>query len=809
MTDSSAKGTDLIDPSGDNRETRDALMPPTRKAGAEMRPVRIFDRLVRTPHPNRTESLLGYMLRVSAENGYRTPHFIWALAGIHTSKARFAGCPIDGLERIMGFEAAFLGGHTYRLRIDSRPASGRPKGKPFKILDHILGKGAVTQSTQLRLGTPALCPQCVLEAGYIDAFWDLSAAVACPVHECKVLSICPECKGPISWLRADLLQCSCGARLSDATTSRASRPLLVLMEIIRAKLWAGAEASRVELQPGNRCGMPVEQLLAIPLAVLLPVLNRLGMLLLAGRGAGPSRGKDEGKHKRKTWSSGSTLGQTFEVLSEAAKALSDWPVGFRRALRSCSPAFLGRSTENAPYRQDQDTFYCALFLHSRSVWTHLGFLQHEYFRYRSGKNVPEATGRLGQQHCVSESPNPARSFVKFLPGSHASESSSMDPGNRNGSIMSDRDIPRLVGFSLSILEVLRRRGVYETAPRVDRAFNWYSDDVDAFLDKLRSRRTRLSCVSEPQDRVVTVRKALRLVHRSSEAKADIIAAILDGRLVAKLGKGESLTEWLLDHDQLAEFLLPMRNTLDADTHTNRESARILKVDESAIPCAVKIGLLKEVRCENRVRISGESVRAFQLAYIPLSCIAKELQTSSRRLTRLCKMAQIKVLRLSRIKDRSKLSIISRNDEFRLTEKFEHEQRAKELRAFRQIEEPKTSRLSAYFERLELAGEKLPRRAGEPAKAIIARACGFGRDAFLRNNDLVKMLNTWDRKERAHSKEAGLNKEQRMRNYILSIKKRGLEIPRWSGKPNLTALASASGVSRDIFYECPKLLELIH
>ena len=181
--------------------------------------------LVRTPSPCINESLLGFVLRVSEANGYDTPWHILRLAEIDQGQMQTAGFPIEKLSKVLGQSTESL----TRIAYQSDTIKGH-----FKILDHSLGPSL--KDSPLRLSRPAFCPHCVEETGFIDAFWDLNAAVACPKHHCPPLRNCPSCRTAIRWFRPGLLTCECGARLTNTPSVAIDTPAIELMQLILSKL---------------------------------------------------------------------------------------------------------------------------------------------------------------------------------------------------------------------------------------------------------------------------------------------------------------------------------------------------------------------------------------------------------------------------------------------------------------------------------------------------------------------------------------------------------------------------------------------
>lgn len=74
---------------------------------------------------------------------------------------------------------------------------------------HNFGHLQVPKST-LNFTHPRICPECIIENGFIPRLWDLKTYIACHVHNRMMIDICPNCSVKLSWGRPCLLSCGCG-----------------------------------------------------------------------------------------------------------------------------------------------------------------------------------------------------------------------------------------------------------------------------------------------------------------------------------------------------------------------------------------------------------------------------------------------------------------------------------------------------------------------------------------------------------------------------------------------------------------------
>jgi hypothetical protein len=158
--------------------------------------------LVRHPPPHPTESLAGYVLRLSEVNGYINPQSLYSLAGMNANErswtnfacaklAAIANQPVSSVERI-----------AYKYS-GNGPRAMALLGEPVNSRD-------------LKLTGAKVCPSCVAENGFIEAHWHLELMVGCPVHKQAAVWFCGNCKQRVPWLRTGLLTCECGAPLANS-----------------------------------------------------------------------------------------------------------------------------------------------------------------------------------------------------------------------------------------------------------------------------------------------------------------------------------------------------------------------------------------------------------------------------------------------------------------------------------------------------------------------------------------------------------------------------------------------------------------
>jgi hypothetical protein len=172
-------------------------------------------RLLCTPNPQPDESLMGYILRLTEENRYETPFWIFALGDVGPLKSTNRWTQIyrtdinfTSLERVLGLEHSEF--ETMRWRLNNTEHS-------------VWGSGNQIPSRLVRFNSPKICPACLRQANYCRKVWDLLLYTACPFHEALLIDICPSCDKRLMWLRARVSICGCGYDWRESKLQRISK----------------------------------------------------------------------------------------------------------------------------------------------------------------------------------------------------------------------------------------------------------------------------------------------------------------------------------------------------------------------------------------------------------------------------------------------------------------------------------------------------------------------------------------------------------------------------------------------------------
>lgn len=302
--------------------------------------------LVMTPAPHPSESVLGFILRTSAQNGFLSPNKMLRYAGMTENEIRSARPPLDKLARLYGRskeELRFAGLDATDLGYNARQ---------IPLLGHTI------HSMFTRCKHAGVCVDCVREHGFVEAYQELKYAVACPIHSIKTLYQCPICQHSLDWQRPDLNRCRCGADLGMVKSEVVTDAnVLALLEVMRNKL--------LNLPPNaktlNSLGFAIEGLQGMSLNTLLSVIYRFGLFNLET----------------------ASLNSEWDAVVTAAKVLSNWPYQFHEYLAEvhAPKAKLEVSGLRGQYNRFYESFFKSIE-DSKS----LRFIRDAFMQY-------------GQEHC--------------------------------------------------------------------------------------------------------------------------------------------------------------------------------------------------------------------------------------------------------------------------------------------------------------------------------------------------------------------------------------------------------------------------
>lgn len=175
-----------------------------------------MERLLVRFAPRASESLLGYVLRLTEANGYAGPGAIRRVAGL---PAPFAARPCD----LSGLATA-VGNQTDLTTLERLAAWPDAAG--------LVRLGATRLHPALvSFSRPRVCVRCVEEGQEIEPAWDVIGCAACPRHGTVLTDACA-CGRPLGWDRPGLARCRCWRTLDVSARDAPSSVIEVAGTVI-------------------------------------------------------------------------------------------------------------------------------------------------------------------------------------------------------------------------------------------------------------------------------------------------------------------------------------------------------------------------------------------------------------------------------------------------------------------------------------------------------------------------------------------------------------------------------------------------
>ena len=608
--------------------------------------------LVVTPQPYPDEALWGFILRTSVVNGYETPFTMLHYAGMDDNEARMAIPPPEKLAHLYARRPNELRELCYEWQGDS--SAGH-----YTVFSHQLAPVNLTMK-QVRV-----CPACVKGKGYVEKYWELRYGLVCPIHGQRALTHCPGCKVKLSWSREALLRCGCGHDLTELEQPSASPEVRELSRILANKLY-GRPLSE---EKNDALGFPLAQLEPMSLQTLMGLVDRLGRFGTTAPSATRRAHRD-----------------CYEQLERTAMAFANWPNGLYELLERvgrCSersgrvrgiakqfghfltslwktglPAAELEFLRNA-FVEFADTHWKKGFVDNRLHGGSLRALSHLVSRDAIAKHMdvmPITVDRMVKLGLIKPASSAGLSESRLL----FDLTAELPKRCSDGRSLGDREAGKFLELPVAVIKQLRKLGVLKFKRIGKQLSSFHEYDLRDFRDALLALGSRVATLNSPNSEFLTLRAAMRLITGSSERKADIVAAILDGRLLLQGKVGHGVGDLVLKRDAVTT-LVRDRAASDMGTRSAEETAALLRCSPTAIPWLVENRFLDSEPDERCLRIVIESIERFAAEYISCAELAQRHNTSSRFVVRHVKKAGIELLEAARDSSHSKQPFLRRSD----------------------------------------------------------------------------------------------------------------------------------------------------
>lgn len=149
------------------------------------------------PEPYEEESFNGFLLRVGKLNCIFKPAEILDCLGTQSTTASDPPGWLEAPSR-----ATFK---ALESKLERPLESHRVRFKARELLPWLRSENRMI--SDLRLGFPRICPDCVSEQGYLDWRWGLAITAHCPKHERVLVESCPNCNRQLNWSGSLLIGC--------------------------------------------------------------------------------------------------------------------------------------------------------------------------------------------------------------------------------------------------------------------------------------------------------------------------------------------------------------------------------------------------------------------------------------------------------------------------------------------------------------------------------------------------------------------------------------------------------------------------
>lgn len=580
------------------------------------------DLLAVTPEPFRYESLRGFLLRVSEENGYASPSVIAKLLGVKETALKSKNLPARSLAILLGKNPNILDRHSY-LSSDSQSSLS------LKILEHKLEPNYA----QLLIRSNAqFCPACVKERGYIDAFWDLGIALACPIHNIKPLSHCHKCYRKISWFRPGLLKCDCGADYSRSLLEKCEPKYTELLQIIYAKLH---DEPIMELP--NKGQFPLSHFNNLTLGQLLSILYKFGRLNKFYEFEVDAESQEASK-------------STFAIraLKASLSIFSEWPNAYIKFLKLYFNDVdkLGRKyLQSTQYKKlmDELTVNDSTNPNNDFLIDELLLFSSTELKFPKPSFTPKTTNIRGRINIYN--------FFKCL------EDAPLEEWYLHGTKtpIDPEKAAEYVGLPINVLELFWSSGVmtsYMTSQTYkSMKFPWFKEIMDEILQTIKIRNIpgyRRSSVRNERYMILEEFLAKKTVR--DETKVLLLDDIFHERIGVYGRVGKKLSDLLLRKSEIRKFVSQKIKAFELEHLSIYDASQYLGTDEYGVEFLIRLGYLHYIAVNKEKRIPSAYLDPCEKQLISIKKIAKNYDQSIEKILDVSKELNIRTISLPGAKD---------------------------------------------------------------------------------------------------------------------------------------------------------------
>ena len=587
----------------------------------------VIQPLVATPRHYKFESLKGYILRLSEANGYHTPTIMLSGTGMTNGEMISIIPPIENLAPLFNLSIKEI------CRLGYQRPSGSSSAKQIWLHNHLL------PTYYLNIKTSKVCTECILESGFIESFWDIKYAIACPKHNRYLIKACPACKKQLSWFRPGLLKCGCGCDLSLFKGNKLNNEAVIgLLAFLRNQLHRQPHNYQLLKQ---RLGFPVEHLVSLTLPELLSIIVRF---------------ENKGGHSMRAFADQSEY-QEEVTLANVSQALENWPEGLYQYLNSFNQGKV--STKGFGLRKQFESFYGSLFKsdipQEKIAFIKDAFIKFGLEKWKKAYVTHKLDSGVGQRNQVVGIYGLASALGVMTSTANRIASQELIPTSLityNGRTRKLFDISKGVPFEasvgesftvrkaaallslpVSVLKVLREQGIYQVRHIANPMAAYHELDLNAFRDKLLACRATNS--RKLTDDLITFKQVMLMKAGAGIVKASFIRAILIGELLSIGSIDENIEAILFKKHDVMRFMEESKQML-LGLITVATAARQLHCDPKVVKNLYRDGMLSGNQKSNGLFINKDSLDLFNQRYVSCAAIASIHSACSARVVSLLK-----------------------------------------------------------------------------------------------------------------------------------------------------------------------------
>lgn len=570
--------------------------------------------LVVAPRPQLTESLMGYVLRLTELNGYPTTAYV--LASLDGDRFRRNASRLDagGLISLAGLSQGEVDRLTHMPTDRSRA--------------YIRLYGTDLPGFEVNMRYPRVCPTCLAEGRPCEAFWDMAKASVCPVHRVHLVTQCPRCSKSLLWSRSTVWKCKCGFDLRTAAVVPVNPALADLMAVMRHKVYRDEAVAPLPTMMTHLAHLDLRRFCKL-IWVLCSLLHQ------------------EHANQRS-----SKARCHYEAQMEiVASALVNWPLGFRALLADLYDKEIEESEELPPFATTFSWLLVRLIKNDEADGSAFEFIEREVYQFgskywtrsaiaRDGKakslmpekmrwgtlcEASEATGlhKLTIKKRIASGEIKTRRIKKNSSRAIVVDMDSIREQNISQyPAVCIRDAARMIGVSIKTLRELRVSGVFEENYRSNFLGSLAKEDVEVFAAVFKSLCSNRKAINTPDS--TTLDNAFIEFTASPKEKSELFARLIaDPALIVGKKRGGGAGRLQVLRSTITDHFRSVRSGSEACI-TLLKTAKLLGCATNVVTSLKRGGYIKTSKQYGQLTPTLASVIEFDTTYVGMKKISKRV-----------------------------------------------------------------------------------------------------------------------------------------------------------------------------------------